>query len=54
MSDNSEILIIQHLRRAVPRAEVLLFTRRKASAMKQVDLRDFFFTLQIFCAGSWK
>jgi hypothetical protein len=28
------------LRRAVPRAEVLLFTRRKASALKQVDLRD--------------
>jgi len=42
MSDNSEILIVRHLRRAVPRADVLLFTRRKASAVKQIDLRDFF------------
>jgi hypothetical protein len=43
MSNNLEILIIQQLRRAVPRAEVLLFARQKASAVKQVDLRDFFF-----------
>ena len=41
MSDNSEILIIWHLRRAVPRAKVLLFARRKVLAVKQIDLRDF-------------
>jgi hypothetical protein len=29
MSDNLEILLIQHLRRVVPRAEVLLFTRKE-------------------------
>jgi hypothetical protein len=39
MSHNSEILIIQHLRRIVPRPEVLLFIRKK---VKQTDLRDMF------------
>jgi hypothetical protein len=29
-----EILIIQHLRRAVSRPDILLFTRKKASSMK--------------------
>jgi hypothetical protein len=42
MSGNSEILLIRHLRRVVPRAEVLLFTRKKASAMKQADVRDIY------------
>jgi hypothetical protein len=37
MSDNLEFLIIQHLKKTVPRPEVLLFTR-KAAIMKQADL----------------
>jgi hypothetical protein len=41
-SDNLEILIIQHLRRAVPRSRVLLFTRKKGYSMKQADHRDMF------------
>jgi len=41
MSDNSEILIIRRLKRAVPRAEVLPFARRKVSAVKQIDLGNF-------------
>ena len=40
MSDNSEILIIQHLRRVVPRPEFLLFANKRASSVKQADLRD--------------
>jgi hypothetical protein len=40
--DNLEILIIQHLRRAVPRSKVLLFTRKKGYSMKQADHRDVF------------
>jgi hypothetical protein len=39
MYDNSEILITEHLRRIVPRMEVLPFTKN-ASSMKQADLRD--------------
>jgi hypothetical protein len=42
-SDNLLILIIQHLRRAIPRSEVLLFTReKKGYSMKQADHRDVF------------
>jgi len=39
MSDNSEILITQYLRWIVPRMEVLPFTRKKTSSMKEADLR---------------
>jgi hypothetical protein len=35
MSDNTEILIIWHLRSVVPRPEVALYQREKASLMKQ-------------------
>jgi hypothetical protein len=38
--NNSEILIMWHLRKVVPRLEVLLFIWKKASSMKQADLRD--------------
>jgi hypothetical protein len=41
-SSNSEIPIIWHLRRNVPRLEVLLFNRKKASSMKHADLRHMF------------
>jgi hypothetical protein len=41
-SHNSEILIIWHLGRVVPRPEVLLFTRKTASLMKKAHLRDIF------------
>jgi hypothetical protein len=34
-SDNSEMLIIWHMRRAVPRSEVLLSTRKKASSLTE-------------------
>jgi hypothetical protein len=37
--DNLEILIIWHLRRVVPRLEVLLFTTKKCLLMKEADLR---------------
>jgi hypothetical protein len=40
MSNNSEILIIRHMRRVVPRQEVFPFTRKKSSSMKQADLMD--------------
>jgi hypothetical protein len=50
MSDNSEILIIWHLRRAVPRAEVFAFYQEK-SFSSETDLRDFFFyTTNILCS----
>jgi hypothetical protein len=42
MSDNSEILIIQHLWRAIPRPGVLLFTRKKASSVTHADVTDIF------------
>ena len=42
LSDNSKILIIQYMRRVVPRMQVLLFTRKKASSIKQADLRNMF------------
>jgi hypothetical protein len=42
VSNNLEILIIQHLRKVVPRWEVLLFTTKKFSSMQQEDLRDMF------------
>jgi len=41
-SDNPEIPIIRHLRRGVPRMEVLLSTRNKALAMKQAVFEDMF------------
>jgi hypothetical protein len=41
-SCNSKILTIQHLRSVVTKLEVLLFTRKKASSMKQEDLREMF------------
>jgi hypothetical protein len=46
-SNNSESLTIWHLRTAVPRQEILLFTRekkkkKKASSMEQADLVDMF------------
>jgi hypothetical protein len=42
-SYNSKILIIRHLRRVVPRSDVLFFSRKKkASSMKQADLRNIF------------
>jgi hypothetical protein len=37
-----KILITQHLRRVVLRTEVLLFTRTKASSMKQAHFSDMF------------
>jgi hypothetical protein len=40
MSDISEILIIWHFRREVPRPEVSPCTRKNASVMKQAGLRD--------------
>jgi hypothetical protein len=44
MSNNSEILTIQHPRAIVPRQKVLLFTRKKkkASSMKQANLKGMF------------
>jgi hypothetical protein len=40
---NLKILIIQHLRRVVPRQKFFYFTRKKkTSSMKQADLRDMF------------
>jgi hypothetical protein len=44
-SNNSEILIIQHMRKIVLRPEMFLFTRKKASSMKQADLRNMFKTV---------
>jgi len=41
-SDKSEIMIIQHLRRGVPKWESLLFRSKKAPSIKQADLRDMF------------
>jgi hypothetical protein len=38
MADISEILTFRHLRRIVPRLEVLLFTREKPLSLKQTDL----------------
>jgi hypothetical protein len=40
--DNSDTPTIWHLRKVVPRLEVLLFTRIKALPMEQADLRDMF------------
>jgi len=40
MSDDSNILMIKHLRRVVPRLEALFFNRKKTSSIKQVALRD--------------
>jgi hypothetical protein len=43
MSDNSESRVIQHLKRVVPRPEVLLFTRgKKTSSKEHTDLRNMF------------
>jgi hypothetical protein len=42
MFDNPQILIMQHLRTAVPKPEVWFYTRKKFSSMKQADLRDMF------------
>jgi hypothetical protein len=42
VSNNLGILIIQHLTTAVPRLVVLLFTRKKASSMKQAGLSGMF------------
>jgi len=41
ISNSLEIPIVQYLRRAVPRPEVLLSTE-KASSLKEVNLRDMF------------
>jgi hypothetical protein len=41
-SDKSEIMIIRHLRRAVPKWENSLFRSEKAPSIKQADLRDMF------------
>jgi hypothetical protein len=41
-SDNSGTPTIWHLRTAVPRPEVLLFTRKKVLPMEQADLRDMY------------
>ena len=38
-SNNSEIPVICHLKRVVPRARVLLFTRNKAPSMRQAYFR---------------
>jgi hypothetical protein len=40
MSDNSEIQIIWHLRRVVPRPKSFNFYQEKASSMEQTDLMD--------------
>jgi hypothetical protein len=42
MSNSWEILIFQHFRRVVPRLAVLIFNKKKASSMKQVDILDMF------------
>jgi len=42
MSDNWELLIIRHLRKMVSRPDILLFTRKLTSSMKQADFRDMF------------
>jgi len=42
MSDNPEILIIQNLKIAIPRVDILLFYQTKVSSVKQTYLRDMF------------
>jgi hypothetical protein len=37
-----EIPIIKHLTRAVPRSEVLFFTKKKVSSMKEADIKEMF------------
>jgi hypothetical protein len=41
-SNSLEILKVQHYRRVVPRMDVLIFYKQKASSIKQIDLRDMF------------
>jgi hypothetical protein len=40
MSDNSEIQIIWHFRRVVPRPKSFNFYQEKASSMEETDLMD--------------
>lgn len=42
ISENSEIMVICHLRTAVPRPVILIFTGKKASSVKHADLVDVF------------